>query len=96
MVMVLFVSRPVGAWQAAGVGGRYADEQSGIGVALADLGVPFVRAKVGDRYVITGCYRATGSGVKLRPPSVFQHTTGDTIIAALQVLIALKREQTLE
>lgn len=71
----------------------------GMELALADLGIPFVRAKVGDRYVIAELLArewqlgGEGSGHLV----CFQHTTtGDAIIAALQVLMALKRrEQTL-
>jgi phosphoglucosamine mutase len=71
----------------------------GLELALADLGIPFVRAKVGDRYVIAELLSRNwqlggeGSGHLV----CFQHTTtGDAIIAALQVLMALRRrEQTL-
>lgn len=66
----------------------------GMELALADLGIPFVRAKVGDRYVIAELLARNwqlggeGSGHLV----CFQHTTtGDAIIAALQVLMALKR-----
>ncbi|HLA30829.1 MAG TPA: phosphoglucosamine mutase [Pseudomonas sp.] len=66
----------------------------GLELALADLGIPFVRAKVGDRYVIAELLArdwqlgGEGSGHLV----CFQHTTtGDAIIAALQVLMALKR-----
>lgn len=66
----------------------------GLELALADLGIPFVRAKVGDRYVIAELQandwqlggEASGHLV------CFQHTTtGDAIIAALQVILALRR-----
>lgn len=30
----------------------------GLELALADLGIPFVRANVGDRYVIAGLYKS--------------------------------------
>ena len=66
----------------------------GMELALAELGIPFVRAKVGDRYVIAELLARNwqlggeGSGHLV----CFQHTTtGDAIIAALQVLMALKR-----
>ena len=66
----------------------------GLELALAELGIPFVRAKVGDRYVIAELLARNwqlggeGSGHLV----CFQHTTtGDAIIAALQVLMALKR-----
>jgi phosphoglucosamine mutase len=68
----------------------------GLELALAELGIPFVRAKVGDRYVIAELLARNwqlggeGSGHLV----CFQHTTtGDAIIAALQVLMALKRRE---
>ncbi|HUE90635.1 phosphoglucosamine mutase [Pseudomonas sp.] len=68
----------------------------GLELALADLGIPFVRAKVGDRYVIAELLARNwllggeGSGHLV----CFQHTTtGDAIIAALQVLMSLKRRE---
>ena len=63
-------------------------------VALKDLGVPFVRAKVGDRYVLEQLRKhgwqigAEGSGHIL---CLDKHTTGDGIISALQVLAAMRR-----
>ena len=71
----------------------------GLELALADLGIPFVRAKVGDRYVIAELLSRNWQlgGENSGHLVCFQHTTtGDAIIAALQVLMALKRrEQTL-
>lgn len=58
------------------------------------MGVPFVRANVGDRYVLEQLqqrgwlYGGESSGHLLCLDS---HTTGDGIVAALQVLAALKR-----
>jgi phosphoglucosamine mutase len=66
----------------------------GLELALADLGVPFVRAKVGDRYVIAELLSRNWQlgGENSGHLVCFQHTTtGDAIIAALQVLLALKR-----
>jgi phosphoglucosamine mutase len=64
----------------------------GLEKALADLGIPFDRAKVGDRYV-TECLSKRGwtlggesSGHIL---CVDLNTTGDGIIAALQVLMSM-------
>ena len=76
----------------AGVAGtlmtNYALEQ-----AFAKLGVPFARAKVGDRYVLE-LLREKGwllggenSGHLL---CLDRHTTGDGIVSALQVLTALR------
>ncbi|MED5606364.1 MULTISPECIES: phosphoglucosamine mutase [Pseudomonas] len=71
----------------------------GLELALADLQIPFTRAKVGDRYVMA---EMLGRGWQLGGENsghvvCAQHTTtGDAIIAALQVLMALKsRGQTL-
>ncbi|WP_277590405.1 phosphoglucosamine mutase [Pseudomonas chlororaphis] len=66
----------------------------GLELALADLGIPFVRANVGDRYVIAELLERQWlvGGENSGHIVCFQHTTtGDAIIAALQVLMALKR-----
>jgi phosphoglucosamine mutase len=61
---------------------------------LAQLGVQFERARVGDRYVLEGLekngwlYGGEGSGHIL---CLDKHTTGDGIISALQVLGAVRR-----
>jgi len=58
------------------------------------LGVPFERAKVGDRYVLEAMqkhgwlYGGESSGHLL---CLDRHTTGDGIIAALQVLTGMRR-----
>lgn len=63
-------------------------------LAFQDLGVNFVRAKVGDRYVLEQMQQhgyvlgGEGSGHLL---CLDKHTTGDGIVSALQVLSALKR-----
>jgi phosphoglucosamine mutase len=63
-------------------------------VAVKALGVGFVRAAVGDRYVLEQLRAngwqlgAEGSGHIL---SLDRHTTGDGIVSALLVLAALKR-----
>lgn len=64
----------------------------GLELALKDMGVPFVRAKVGDRYVI----EAMRSNDWVLGGEASGHiicgdvtTTGDGIIAALQVLLVL-------
>ena len=75
-------------------GGVVGTSMSNLGLekALADLGIPFDRAKVGDRYV-TECLSKRGwtlggesSGHIL---CVDLNTTGDGIIAALQVLMSM-------
>ena len=66
----------------------------GLELALYDLGIPFVRANVGDRYVIAGLQERDWQvgGENSGHIVCFQHTTtGDAIIAALQVLLALRR-----
>jgi phosphoglucosamine mutase len=63
-------------------------------VAFKKMGIPFVRAKVGDRYVLEVLRErgwmlgGEGSGHLL---CLDKHTTGDGIVSALQVLSALKR-----
>ena len=63
-------------------------------VALKAKGVQFVRAKVGDRYVLEELEKngwllgGEGSGHLL---ALDKHTTGDGIISALQVLQAVQR-----
>ncbi|MDE2422689.1 MAG: phosphoglucosamine mutase [Betaproteobacteria bacterium] len=65
--------------------------------AFTDLGIPFFRAKVGDRYVLEALiergwlYGGENSGHIL---CLNQHTTGDGIVSALQVLAALRFQQT--
>ncbi|MDH5538857.1 MAG: phosphoglucosamine mutase [Rhizobacter sp.] len=63
-------------------------------LALRELGVDFVRAKVGDRYVLEELVArgwqlgGEGSGHLL---ALDRHTTGDGIVSALLVLRAVKR-----
>lgn len=63
-------------------------------LALKDSGVEFVRAKVGDRYVLEELDRrgwllgGEGSGHLL---ALDKHTTGDGLVSALQVLQACAR-----
>jgi phosphoglucosamine mutase len=66
----------------------------GVEQALGARGVPLVRAKVGDRYVLEDLNArgwtlgGEGSGHLL---ALDKHTTGDGIISALQVLMAVRR-----
>jgi len=68
----------------------------GFELAMQRLGVDFVRAKVGDRYVMEQMqahgwlFGGESSGHLL---CLDRHTTGDGIIAALQVLTALRRSK---
>jgi phosphoglucosamine mutase len=60
---------------------------------FAEIGIPFARAKVGDRYVLEmllekgWLWGGEGSGHLL---CLDKHTTGDGIISALQVLAAMR------
>lgn len=66
----------------------------GLELALQDHGIPFTRANVGDRYVIAEMADRGWSlgGENSGHIVCSQHTTtGDAIIASLQVLLALKR-----
>jgi len=66
----------------------------GLELALQELSIPFVRAKVGDRYVMAELQARDWQlgGENSGHLVCCQHTTtGDAIIAALQVLMALKR-----
>ncbi len=68
----------------------------GFELALKDLGIPLVRAKVGDRYVIEAMKdRDWKLGGENSGHIVCSDvtTTGDGIIAALQVLRAIQTEQ---
>ncbi len=64
----------------------------GLEIALAQMGIPFVRTKVGDRYVVEAMKEnhwhlgGEGSGHVLCSDL---NTTGDGIVSALQVLRAL-------
>jgi len=65
--------------------------------AVVRLGLPFARAKVGDRYVLELMH---ANGWKLGGENsghiicLDRHTTGDGIIAGLQVLAALRQQNT--
>ncbi|WP_375741430.1 phosphoglucosamine mutase [Pseudomonas boanensis] len=66
----------------------------GLELALKELDIPFVRAKVGDRYVMSELQtRDWAIGGENSGHIVCGHltTTGDAIISALQVLLALQR-----
>jgi phosphoglucosamine mutase len=67
--------------------------------ALGRLGVPFVRAKVGDRYVLELMQEKgwmLGGENSGHIICLDRHTTGDGTVAALQVLAALReRDETL-
>jgi phosphoglucosamine mutase len=68
----------------------------GIEIALRSQGVPLVRAKVGDRYVLEELHArgwilgGESSGHLL---ALDKHTTGDGIVSALQLLQATNRDR---
>ncbi len=82
-----------------GVAGVAGTLMSNLGLehALARLGIPFARAKVGDRYVLELLNErgwqlgGENSGHIL---CLDKHSTGDGIVSALQVLAALRAEGT--
>jgi phosphoglucosamine mutase len=63
-------------------------------LALARIGIDLVRAKVGDRYVLE---ELSARGWQLGGESsghllaLDRHTTGDGIVSALQILLAVRR-----
>lgn len=65
----------------------------GLELAIKELGLPFVRANVGDRYVHETLKRndwLLGGEPSGHILCLDRHTTGDGIVAALQVLSAMK------
>lgn len=69
----------------------------GLEHALAKLKIPFARAKVGDRYVLellARCGWELGGENSGHIVCLDKHTTGDAIVAALQVLRALVETKT--
>ena len=68
----------------------------GFGIALKELGIEYLTTKVGDRYVLEEM-QAKGASIGGEESGhiIFldHHTTGDGIIAALQVLAAMTKTQ---
>lgn len=63
--------------------------------AIARLGLPFARAKVGDRYVLEQMHERQwrlGGENSGHIICLDKHTTGDGIVAGLQVLAALRKQ----
>ncbi len=93
LLYVLALSQKLQGLRILGVVGTLMTNM-GIEQALKRQGIDFVRAKVGDRYVLEQLhqrgwhYGGESSGHLL---CLDKHTTGDGIIAALQVLAALKQ-----
>jgi phosphoglucosamine mutase len=92
-LLYAIVRSRMAAGPVAGVAGTLMTNY-GLELRLQELGIPFARAKVGDRYVLEmlnergWLYGGENSGHLL---CLDQHTTGDGTIAALQVLTALRR-----
>jgi phosphoglucosamine mutase len=75
-------------------GGVVGTQMSNLGLehALAQLSIPFARAKVGDRYVLEMLQERgwqLGGENSGHIVCLDKHTTGDAIVSALQVLRAL-------
>ncbi|VEB32859.1 phosphoglucomutase [Legionella sainthelensi] len=72
----------------------------GLERALNDLGVPFIRSKVGDRYVLEALHKndwKIGGEPSGHIVCLDKTTTGDGIVAALQVLsMMVKQGKTLQ
>jgi phosphoglucosamine mutase len=83
-------------------GGVVGTQMSNYGLekAITALGVPFIRSKVGDRYVLEALKEnewKLGGESSGHIVCLDKTTTGDGIVAALQVLaVMVKQEQTLE
>ena len=75
---------------------RYLDEQYGAGTGAGKAGVELLRAKVGDRYVLQGL-EEKGWSIGGEPSghilTLDKSTTGDAIIAALQVLTVMVEQK---
>lgn len=71
----------------------------GLEMAIQELGIPFIRTKVGDRYVLEALKEKDwriGGETSGHIVCLDKTTTGDGIVAALQVLaVMIKQEKTL-
>ncbi|MCL2876765.1 MAG: phosphoglucosamine mutase [Betaproteobacteria bacterium] len=100
LLYIIAVARK-GRERSEAVGGVVGTLMSNLGLehAIARLGLPFVRARVGDRYVLEMLHEKgwrIGGENSGHIICLDCHTTGDGIISALQVLAALRaRDQTL-
>ncbi|URI08853.1 phosphoglucosamine mutase [Aquincola tertiaricarbonis] len=95
LLYVMVADRLAQGQQVAGAVGTLMTNMA-VELAFQRRGVPFVRAKVGDRYVLEELgargwqLGGEGSGHLL---ALDKHTTGDGIVSALQVLQAVRRNQ---
>jgi phosphoglucosamine mutase len=96
LLYVLAADRLSKGWRVPGVVGTLMTNMA-VELALKNRGVPLVRAKVGDRYVLEELLArdwhlgGESSGHLL---ALDRHTTGDGIVSALQVLHAVRRHDT--
>lgn len=95
-LLYLIIKDRMASGQVSGVVGTLMTNMA-LEVALNQMGIDFVRANVGDRYVLEELQErgwligGEGSGHLL---CLDKHTTGDGIVSALQVLSALRRSGT--
>lgn len=92
LLYIIARRRLAGAQKLAGVVGTLMSNY-GFERALQRLGVPLARAKVGDRYVLETMIErgwSLGGENSGHIINLERHTTGDGIVAALQVLAALR------
>lgn len=86
-------------WKEKGVltGGVVGTEVSRLGLeeSLVEMGIKFFRARVGDRYVLEALHTQgwiLGGETSGHVLCLSRHTTGDGIVAALQVFCAILRD----
>lgn len=95
---ILYILATKATQKPAGIVGTLMSNMA-LELALQQANVPFVRAKVGDRYVLQGLEEngwVTGGEPSGHILTLDKSTTGDAIIAALQVLtVMVERKQSL-
>lgn len=95
---ILYILATKAAQKPAGIVGTLMSNMA-LELALQQAEVPFFRAKVGDRYVLQGLEQngwVTGGEPSGHILTLDKSTTGDAIIAALQVLtVMVERNQSL-
>lgn len=92
ILYILAAARAAAGHRGGGVVGTLMSN-FGLELALRALGIPFTRAAVGDRYVLAELQRqgwVLGGEASGHIICLDKSTTGDGIIAALQVLIAIR------
>ncbi|WP_298143299.1 phosphoglucosamine mutase [uncultured Acinetobacter sp.] len=95
---ILYILATKATQKPAGIVGTLMSNMA-LELALEQENVPFIRAKVGDRYVLQGLEQhawVTGGEPSGHILTLDKSTTGDAIIAALQVLtVMIERQQSL-